>query len=72
VSAAPDLVCSAKGCRATATYAVVWRNPRLHAAGRRKVWPACEEHREHLSTFVDLRGFLLEVVPVDALGPDDG
>lgn len=69
---AQGLVCSSKGCRRAATDAVVWRNPRLHAEGRRKVWLACEEHSEHLSTFVQLRGFLLEVVPVDALTEADG
>ena len=69
---AQGLVCSAKGCRNAATDAVVWRNPRLHAPDRRKVWLACGEHREHLREFVQLRGFLLEVVPVDALTEADG
>lgn len=69
---AERLVCSAKGCRAEAAYGVVWRNPRLHAADRRKVWLACEEHRDHLRDFVQIRGFLLEVVPVEALTEADG
>lgn len=72
MSAAAGLVCSAKGCRAPASQAVVWRNPRLHTPQRRKVWVACAEHTEGLRTFVDLRGFLIEVVPVDQLGPGDG
>lgn len=64
------LVCSAKGCRTAPEHAVVWRNPRLHTADRRKVWLACEAHREHLRDFVAVRGFLLEVVPVAELhGP---
>lgn len=54
-------VCSAKGCRAPATYAVVWRNPRLHTADRRKTWVACPEHRDTLAAFLDARGFLLDV-----------
>lgn len=66
------LVCSAKGCRASAVHAVVWRNPRLHVEGRRKVWLACEDHREHLRDFVAMRGFLIEVVGVDELGEGDG
>lgn len=66
------LVCSAKGCRATSTRAVVWRNPKLHTADRRKVWLACAEHEEHLSTFVGMRGFLIEVIDVDDLGAGDG
>ena len=69
---AQGLVCSAKGCREAATDAVVWRNPRLHTADRRKVWLACGEHREHLREFVQLRGFLIEVVPVEALTEADG
>lgn len=65
-------VCSAKGCRREASDAVIWRNPRIHTQHRRKVWVACPEHVEHLSTFVDLRGFLIEVRPVGELGPEDG
>jgi hypothetical protein len=69
---AQGLVCSAKGCRHGATDAVVWRNPALHAADRRKVWLACQAHREHLRDFVQLRGFLIEVIPVEALTEADG
>ncbi|HSP60192.1 MAG TPA: hypothetical protein VLO09_03955 [Ornithinimicrobium sp.] len=71
---APDdrLVCSAKGCRARAVSAVRWRNPRLHTADRRKVWLACGDHRDHLRDFVQLRGFLLDVVPVEDLTEADG
>lgn len=66
------LVCSAKACRAAATDAVVWRNPALHTAERRKVWLACPGHSDHLRDFVRVRGFLLEVVPVEALTEADG
>ncbi len=69
---AQGLVCSAKGCRSTATDAVVWRNPALHTADRRKVWLACGQHREQLRDFVHLRGFLLEVIPVQSLTEADG
>jgi len=70
----PDVehVCSAKGCRATAVNAVVWNNPKLHTADRRKVWLACDDHTSSLSDFVALRGFLIEVVPVEALTDADG
>lgn len=67
-----ELVCSARGCRDRAAYGVVWNNPSVHAPDRRKVWLACPEHRESLSGFLSLRGFLLEVVPVAELGPEDG
>ena len=63
--AAQTPICSRAGCRAAATTQVVWRNPRIHAAGRRKVWLACDEHREHLSQFLGVRGFLKDVVRLE-------
>lgn len=60
------LVCSAKGCRAGAEFALLWRNPKLHSPDRRKTWLACPEHRDHLSGFLAARGFLQSVEP---LGP---
>ncbi|WP_347354361.1 hypothetical protein [Intrasporangium sp.] len=65
-------VCSAKGCRAVARHAVVWNNPKLHKPDRRKVWLACELHRQSLADFVALRGFLIEVIPVEDLTDADG
>jgi hypothetical protein len=65
-------VCSAKGCREDARHAVVWNNPRLHSAERRKVWLACDTHRQSLADFVGLRGFLIEVIPVEELTAADG
>jgi hypothetical protein len=56
--------CSAKGCGATAVWALRWNNPRLHTPDRRKVWAACDAHREHLSEFLSARGFLRDVVPL--------
>ncbi len=61
------MVCSAKGCRATATWAHLWNNPKLHTAERRKVWLACDEHRTSLGEFLSVRGFLVETVPADAI-----
>lgn len=55
-------VCSAKGCRADAVWVLAWNNPKLHTPERRKTWLACDEHREHLSNFLNLRGFLKDVV----------
>ncbi|WP_037905874.1 hypothetical protein [Actinacidiphila yeochonensis] len=54
--------CSAKGCRAPAVWVLAWNNPKLHTTERRKTWLACEEHREHLSQFLGMRGFLKDVV----------
>ncbi|PWJ50677.1 hypothetical protein SAMN06264364_12252 [Quadrisphaera granulorum] len=63
---APDLVCSARGCRGVADYALLWNNPRLHTPERRKTWLACGDHREHLSAHLQVRGFLREVEAVSA------
>ncbi len=61
------LVCRAKGCRAEATWALLWNNPKLHEPARRKVWLACAEHRTSLSEFLRLRGFLKDAVAADAI-----
>ena len=61
------LVCSAKACRANADWALLWNNPSLHDAARRKVWLACAVHREGLEAFLGVRGFLKETVAADAI-----
>ena len=58
----PD-VCSAKDCRAPATWQLLWNNPKLHTPERRKTWLACDEHRASLSDFLTARRFLKDVVP---------
>jgi hypothetical protein len=63
----PNLVCSAKGCRTPATWALLWNNPKLHQPERRKTWLACEGHRDSLGQFLTIRGFLRETVPADTL-----
>jgi hypothetical protein len=63
-----DAVCSAKGCRAPARWALRWNNPKLHVEERRKTWMACDEHRGTLGAFLTARGFLREVEPV--AGPE--
>ncbi|MEV7423982.1 MULTISPECIES: hypothetical protein [unclassified Streptomyces] len=58
-------VCSAKGCRTAAVWVLAWNNPKLHTPERRKTWLACDEHREHLSSFLGVRGFLKDVVDLE-------
>jgi hypothetical protein len=58
------LICSAKGCRNPASWALRWNNPKLHPEDRRKTWLACADHREWLGGFLSARGFLREVDPV--------
>ncbi|WP_017202266.1 hypothetical protein [Microbacterium algeriense] len=56
-----DLVCSRAGCRSAATKHVVWRNPRIHAADRGKVWLACDEHVGFLRDYLAARDFPVTV-----------
>lgn len=67
-----ELVCSARGCRDEATWALLWNNPTLHTPERRKVWLACGAHREHLEQFLGARSFLRDVVPVTELSAAHG
>jgi hypothetical protein len=71
-AASPARTCSAKGCTAPATWALLWNNPRLHTAQRRKVWLACNEHRQSLGDFLGARDFLRDVVPADEAPEDPG
>ena len=56
--------CSRAGCRNPAAHRIVWRNPALHTADRRKVWLACDEHLDYLRGFLTARSFPLEVEPI--------
>jgi hypothetical protein len=67
-----DPVCSARRCRAHAVWALRWNNPRLHTPERRKTWLACDEHRAHLTEFLQLRGFLRDTVPLEELADPRG
>ena len=55
--------CSARGCQAVATHELRWNNPKLHTPDRRKVWLACDEHRQSLADFHSARQFLKEIAP---------
>lgn len=57
-------ICSAKGCRAPAAWAVVWNNPKLHTADREKIWTACDEHKQSLADYLSARSFLKRVEPL--------
>lgn len=54
--------CSRAECRADASRSVVWRNPKIHSADRRKVWLACDEHVGYLRDFLASRAFPVTVV----------
>ena len=56
-----EVVCSRARCQSPATHRILWRNPRIHAEGRRKVWLACDEHVEFLSEYLRSRDFPVTV-----------
>lgn len=63
-SKAEDLhVCSGKGCLLPAVWEIAWNNPKVHTPERRKIWLACDDHRDSLSDFLAARSFLKDVAP---------
>lgn len=64
------LTCSRAGCRETAAWRIEWRNPRIHAEDRVKVWLACDEHVDFLGEFLAARDFPLRVVAVSDAAPE--
>ena len=46
-----------------AVHELRWNNPKLHTPDRRKVWLACDEHRQSLADFLSARQFLKEIAP---------
>ncbi|SMH38827.1 hypothetical protein SAMN06295885_1548 [Rathayibacter oskolensis] len=59
--------CSRAGCTLIASWALEWRNPRIHTEDRRKTWLACGEHLDYLREFLAAREFPLEVKPLHTL-----
>lgn len=60
-----DAVCSRKGCREKATTALLWNNPKIHTAERRKIWVACPEHVQWLQDYLQSRSLWKETQPLD-------
>lgn len=59
-----ELICSGKGCNLPAQWRLLWNNPKVHTPDRRKVWLACDEHRDSLGAFLSARKFLKDTEPV--------
>ena len=53
------------GCRADAAWQILWNNPKIHDAERRKVWLACDEHRGWLENFLQQRLFWRSTEPLE-------
>ena len=62
-----QLECSRAGCRSAATRQVVWRNPRIHEASRRKIWTACDAHVAYLRDYLAARDFPLDVSTLEVV-----
>nr|WP_090584843.1 hypothetical protein [Arthrobacter subterraneus] len=58
-------VCSRKACRQSASWQLLWNNPRIHTPERRKVWLACSEHREWLQEYLTTRGLWKQTLPLE-------
>ena len=58
-------VCSRAGCGETAMWRVNWRNPRIHAIDRVKIWAACDDHRGFLADYLRSRSFPVRVTGID-------
>ena len=68
-SAAPEpatteVQCSRKSCTADAVWKLLWNSPKIHTPQRRKIWLACDTHREFLADFLSSRAFLQEIQPL--------
>ena len=55
-------ICSAKDYQRPAVWALRWNNPKVHTPERRKVWLACDEHRDYLRDYLAARDFPVRVV----------
>jgi len=62
--AGAEIKCSRAGCIELAEFQIVWRNPKVHAEDRRKIWLACPEHRQYLVDYLAVRSFYLETLPL--------
>ncbi|TAM69889.1 MAG: hypothetical protein EPN48_05680 [Microbacteriaceae bacterium] len=63
-------VCSRAGCLEHAVWQIRWRNPKIHAADRVKIWLACDEHVDYLRDFLGARDFPVAVVALEPAESD--
>ena len=69
----PATDCSRAGCRAPALWRIEWRNPKIHSPDRRKIWVACDEHRDYLRDYLAARDFPVTLAPLTpAASPPGG
>ena len=58
-------VCSRKACGQSASWQLLWNNPRIHTPERRKAWLACSGHREWLEEYLTTRGLWKQTLPLE-------
>ena len=58
-------ICSRKGCRAHATTQLLWNNPKIHTAERRKIWLACTDHADWLEDYLQSRSLWKDTLPLN-------
>ena len=68
----PAADCSRAGCRAPALWRIEWRNPKIHSPDRRKIWVACDEHRDYLRDYLAARDFPVTLAPLTSAGSSGG
>lgn len=51
------LRCSRTSCSEPPSWRVVWRNPKIHAQDRRKIWLSCSDHKDYFEGYLGQRGF---------------
>jgi len=64
--------CSRAGCRAPAVWRIEWRNPKIHSPDRRKIWVACDEHRDYLRDYLEARDFPVSVALLLPAAAEEG
>lgn len=62
-------ICSRKGCREQATVQLLWNNPKIHTAERRKIWLACAGHAQWLQDYLQSRSLWKSTLPVTPKDP---
>jgi hypothetical protein len=54
--------CSRTACVQLPAWQIVWRNPKIHAPDREKVWLSCDEHKGFFEGYLGQRGFPVRAV----------
>jgi hypothetical protein len=63
--ATETIECSRASCREKPFWQVIWRNPKIHAADRKKIWLACDEHRVYFESYLSQKGFPVGSIPLE-------